>query len=117
MNPASKLIKQFRCSRSFSQKEASQLLGYEQSFLCAVEGGNKDVPKKQFVEQMIRKYHLTQEEQGQLYDALKRSNRKLIIPTKSPETLYELVYRLNSQVKTLNEKQMKLIDFALELEG
>lgn len=80
MKPASKLIKQFRLSRNISQKDASLLLGYEASFLSVIETGSKDVPRKQFVEQLIRKYCLSIEEQAQLADAINQSNRKLVIP-------------------------------------
>ncbi len=117
MNPAAKLIKRFRLDRALSQKEAALLLGYEQSFLSAIEGSCKDVPKKYFVNQVIQKYQLSADEQRQLYDAISRSNRKLIIPPKSPESIYDLIYRMNEQIDHLSDRQIKLIDIALEIEG
>lgn len=116
MNPASKLIRQLRLDRALSQKEAANLLGYEQSFLSAIEGSSKDVPKKYFIDQIIKKYRLTQEEQKQLNEAIVRSNRKLVIPPKSPESVYNLIYRMNEQIEHLSDRQIKLIDIALEIQ-
>lgn len=113
MNPASKLIKELRLKRALSQKDASRLLGYEQSFLSAIERSLKDVPKKFFVEQLIKKYQLTQDEQNQLIDAIERSNRKLIIPPNSSEKMYDCIYRMNNQISNLSETQLNLIDIAL----
>ena len=117
MNPAAKLIKKFRLDRALSQKEAAVLLGYEQSFLSAIEGSCKDIPKKYFINQIIQKYQLNTEEQRQLLDAISRSNRKLVIPPKSPESVYDLIYRMNKQIDHLSDRQIKLIDIALEIEG
>jgi len=117
MNPAAILIKRFRLDRALSQKEAALLLGYEQSFLSAIEGSCKDVPEKYFVNKLIQKYQLSLEEQKLLYDAISRSNRKLIIPLKSSETVYDLIYRMNEQIDRLSDRQIKLIDIALEIEG
>lgn len=116
MNPASKLIKRFRLDRALSQKEAAVLLGYEQSFLCAIESSCKDIPKKHFIDQLIKKYNLSHEEQRLLNQAIVRSNRKLVIPPKSPESVYDLIYRMNEQIEHLSDRQIKLIDIALEIQ-
>lgn len=92
------------------------MLGYEQSFLSAIEGSIKDVPKKYFIDQIIKKYRLNQEEQKQLNEAIVRSNRKLVIPPKSPESVYDLIYRMNEQIEHLSDRQIKLIDIALEIQ-
>lgn len=117
MHPAATFIKKLRHDRALSQKEAALLLGYEQSFLSAIEGSCKDVPKKYFVNKLIQKYQLSQEEQKLLYDAIRKSNRKLIIPLKSPETVYDLINRLSEQIDRLSDRQIKLIDIALGIEG
>lgn len=117
MNPASKLIRQFRLDRALSQKDAANLLGYEQSFLSAIEGSSKDVPKKHFIDQIIKKYQLNLDEQQLLNEAIIRSNRKLVIPPNSPESVYDLIYRMNEQINRLSDRQIKLIDIALEIGG
>lgn len=115
MSPASILIKQFRLNRQLQQRLASEKLGYEQSFLSAIENGVKDIPKKEFIPKLIKIYDLNEEEQKILFEAIENSNRRFILPLQAPIEEYEIVNKLNNQLGRLEKRQIQLIQIALNI--
>ena len=115
MSPFSRQIRTFRENRNLRQSEAAVLLGYEQSYLCGLETGSKGTPNTEFVQQLINKYELTEQEIDCLWSSLRRSNRRYVIPLKASTEVYELFYLLNDQVNNLSTTQISLMKIALNM--
>jgi len=115
MSPFSRQIRTFRESRKLRQSEAAELLGYENSYLCGLETGSKGTPNTEFVKQLIYKYELNEQEIESLWNSLKRSNRRYVIPLKASTEIYELFYLLNEQVNNLTPTQISLMQIALNM--
>ena len=115
MSPFSRQIRTFRENRNLRQSEAAELLGYEQSYLCGLETGSKGTPNTEFVNQLIYRYELSEQEIENLWNSLKRSNRRYVIPLKASTEIYELYYLLNEQVNELTPTQINLIQIALNM--
>ena len=63
MSPFAKLLRDYRIKSGLRQKELADLLGYEQSYLSALELGLKGPPNREFAGQLIRVLELDEEEQ------------------------------------------------------
>jgi len=115
MNPFATQIRKFRKERKLSQKEAANLLGWEQSYLCAIERGIKSAPQTNFVNVLIEKYRLTGEETKVLLQALKQSERRLMLPLSASEAEFELISCLREQIGQLKPHQIEMMKLALKL--
>ncbi|TFW72357.1 XRE family transcriptional regulator [Methylotenera oryzisoli] len=113
MSPFAHFIRTLRERRNLRQNEAAALLGYEQSYLCALETGNKGTPQSEFIQVLIKRYELSDEETENLMDSLRRSKRRYLIPLKAKCEEYELVYKLYEQLGKLSPNQILLMQIAL----
>ena len=113
MSPFAHLIRALREKRNLRQNDAAVLLGYEQSYLCALETSNKGTPKAEFIKLLIKRYNLNEEEIENLMDSLKRSKRRYVVPLKAKCEEYDLVYKLNEQLGKLTTNQILLMQIAL----
>lgn len=113
MSPFAHCIRTLREKRNLRQNDAAILLGYEQSYLCALETGNKGTPQSEFIQLLIQRYDLNDQEIENLMDSLKRSKRRYLVPLKAKCEEYDLVYKLNEQLGKLSTNQILLMQIAL----
>ncbi len=114
MSPFSIELKKLRMSRNLTQKEAAEALGYEQSYLCALENGKKNAPQVAFINQMEKKLQLNEQEKNLLLDSLQRSCRRFLLPVGVSEQEYELFNELKNHWGSLSEAQVNLIKLVLQ---
>ena len=116
MNPFSKEIRRLRKLKGIRQKDAAEKLGYEQSYISAVELGLKDPPRQPgFLERLAKTYQLTEHEQHHLKDLLHLSNRIITIPKKASEEEFYLGHQLEQKFGTLSADQIHLINVVLNM--
>lgn len=115
MNPFAHFLKQIRGNRGFRQKELAHCLGYEPSYLSALERGEKGPPRRDFVMRLIRGLSLDEREQAELEDALKASRRQFSIPRGASDAEFLLVHELVPRLGHLNPIQIQLIQIALSI--
>lgn len=115
MSPLSKLIIDLRKKKGFRQKDMAVALGYEQSYISALEVGSKGPPTSEFVAKLISVLNLDQEEKEQLELAIARSDRKLVLPVNAPESLYDLYYELRVVSEELLPSQIEMMRKILRL--
>lgn len=115
MSPFSRYLKELRVKRGVRQKELARQLGYEPSYVSALERSEKGPPKQDFVNRLIRGLALTEEEQATLAQALKVSRRHISLPSRASEREYALLHELEPQLGHLNPLQIQLIELALQL--
>ncbi|GAB2180943.1 hypothetical protein DLREEDagrD3_11660 [Denitratisoma sp. agr-D3] len=115
MSPFSRYLKSLRNSRGLRQKELAYKLGYEPSYLSAIERSEKGPPKEDFIRRLIKGLNLDETEQADLQRALKLSRRQVSLPPQASEEEYGLIHELEPQLGQLTPLQIHLIKLALRL--
>lgn len=117
MSPFSHFLHELRLRHQIRQSELAELLGYEQSYISALEIGAKGPPTEEFVERLIAALRLPPSEQTQVRVAATASQRKLALPLDSPQDMYWMIQGLREQLDSLHPVQIKIIQDALNLKG
>lgn len=115
MSPFALYLKTLRANRNLRQKDLAERLGYEQSYVSALELGAKGPPNREFIDRLISKLALTEDEMGQLEDAFARSSRTIKLPASASRDLYGMFYELGRQIQALDPLQIQLINLALQV--
>lgn len=90
-------------------------MGYEQTYISALEVGSKGPPTAEFVEKLIATLELGAEEQARLIEAADASQRKLILEIDSSSDTYWMLKELREQIQFLHPAQIKMIRDVLQL--
>lgn len=115
MSPFANFLKKIRGSRGYRQKDLAHQLGYEPSYLSALERGEKGPPRQDFVTRLVRGLSLNDQELAELNDALKSSRRQFSIPRGASDEEFQMIHRLVSRVGSLTSLQIQLIQIALSI--
>jgi transcriptional regulator with XRE-family HTH domain len=104
-----------RTRRGISQNELAEVIGYEQTYISALEVGKKGPPTPAFVDRLISAFDLPLEEQDRLRDALDASQRKLVIDGELPQNVFWMFRELRHRVSELTPEEIQLIRQVLAL--
>jgi predicted transcriptional regulator len=115
LSPFSYLLHEFRLSFGVRQSELAQRMGYEQTYISALEVGNKGPPTAEFVEKLITTLALGTEEQARLAQAVEASQRKLVLEIDSSPETYWMLKELRERIQFLHPAQIKMIRDVLQL--
>lgn len=115
MSPFSLLLRELRVSRGLKQIEMADLLGYEPSYLSALERSEKGPPRHDFVRRLIQGLQLNDDEQTRLTVALRDSCRQVSLPARACIREYDFLNRLRPQLGSLHPLQLELLDIALRI--
>jgi transcriptional regulator with XRE-family HTH domain len=115
MSPFSHFLHELRLQHQIRQSELAELLGYEQSYISALEVGIKGPPTDEFVKKLITTMALSPSAQLELLEAIAASDRKLALPADSPQSVYWMLKRLRDQLDNLHPLQVKMIQDALAM--
>lgn len=114
MSPFAVALRELRLLRRLRQSDAAELLGYEQTYISALEVGTKGPPPEAFVDRVVRVFELQDLDEKRLRDAHEASHRRVVIPVDAPENVYMLVNELRQQIEQLHPAQIELIRIALK---
>lgn len=117
MSPFSESLHSIRVRHGLRQVELAKLVGYEQSYISALEVGLKGPPTDEFVERLATAVSLTEEEQNALRVAALASQRKLVIEPDAPADIYWLLSDLRGEIEHLTPAQVRMIREVLALRG
>jgi transcriptional regulator with XRE-family HTH domain len=117
MSPFSHFLHKLRLRHQIRQSELAELLGYEQSYISALEIGAKGPPTEEFVEKLITALGVPPSEQEEIREIVAASQRKLALSLDSPQDVYWMLKGLREQLDTLHPVQIKIIQDALNLKG
>lgn len=109
MSPFSHLLHEIRLRHGLRQADLAERIGYEQSYISALEVGLKGPPPNDFVERFSTGLALTQEEKATLYQAVDASQRKLVIDADAPNDMFLLLKELREGARRLSAEQIRLI--------
>lgn len=115
MSPFSQLFHELRIGRGLRQADLADLLGYEQSYISALEVGLKGPPTDEFIERLVAALSLTPEEQERVHISTRASQRKLILDLDTPSDVYWLINDLRTHVGHLSPVQVRMIREILKL--
>lgn len=115
MSPFSIDLRNLRDHEELTQSELAARVGYEQSYVSALEVGTKGPPTPEFVERLIECLALDEEWQRRLWESYAASQRKFVLPLRASTEVYRLCHELRLQIEHLHPAQIELIRFALRL--
>lgn len=115
MSPFANLLHSLRMKYGIRQVDLAALIGYDQTYISAVESSLKGPPTEEFVQRLAEALSLTQLEQQELLLAADASQRKLIVDLDTPEEAYWLLKDLRDNFRTLSSRQIRMIRDVLEL--
>lgn len=109
MSPFSQCLIKLRTRYGLRQGELASLVGYEQSYISALEVGLKGPPTIELVERLCEVLSLSSEEKQALYEALGASQRKFTIDLDAREDVYWMFRDLREYLPELSEAQVRVI--------
>lgn len=109
MSPFSIFLRNARLRRGLRQNQLAAQLGYEQSYISALERSQKGPPRKDFIDRLIRGLELNDEERYELEMSLERSRRQVSLPCAASIEEYELIHELEPMLGRLNAAQIQII--------
>jgi len=115
MSPFAHLLHDLRMRHGIRQSELAELIGYEQSYISALEVGLKGPPTPEFVERLTSVLRLTDADRQELNQAAQASQRKLVIDHDTPQEAYWLLNDLRHQFSELTSTQIRVIRDVLQL--
>lgn len=115
MSPFSRCLVELRRRYRLRQGELAAKVGYEQSYLSALEVGLKGPPTAEFVERLSETLSLSDGEIRDLDDALEASQRKFSISLDADEEVFWLLKDLREQLPYLSPLQVRMIRDILRL--
>lgn len=115
MTPFSIKLREIREHRGLIQKDMADILGYEQSYLSALETGLKAPPKYPHLKRLIEKLDLAEEEVKEFEEAAFKSRLVFKIPRKIRPEILNMCHRLEGQLLTISNEQIQLISIALNM--
>jgi len=108
MSPFAHYLHELRLKHGIRQTELAELLGYEQSYISALEIGTKGPPTPEFLAKLARAFEMDDPERRELEQIAEASQRKLALDTESPQGLYWMLYELRQHVDKLHPAQVQM---------
>lgn len=109
MSPFSQFLHDLRMRRRLRQADLADLLGYEQSYISALEVGLKGPPTIGFLDRLTQVLALSTSERDEMQVASHASQRKLVIDPDAPPDIYWLLADLRGAVDRLSPSQVRII--------
>lgn len=99
------------------QTDLAKLVGYDQTYLSALENGTKGPPTEELVEKLIRALELEEEEQIQLKLAVHESQKKYVLSSDMPAEIFKMMSELWGALDTMHPAQVQAIRSITQLKG
>lgn len=115
MTPFSTFLIKFRQERGLRQNQMASLLGVEQSYLSALESGQKPPPRKVKLDYIAQKLELNETQTQDLALAAKISEKTIKIPKTVKLQTQEMCHLFQMVLPQISDKQVQIIRLALEL--
>lgn len=115
MSPFSTVFRELRASFGMRQAEFASKLGFEQSYVSAIEVGTKGPPNMEFIGRVIAALELEEPWKQKLLEALDESQRKIVLSSDATEDTFKMFNELRRQIDQLHPAQVELMQMALRL--
>lgn len=91
------------------------MVGYEQTYISALEVGSKGPPTEAFVSKLISVLKITGDERELILEAAEASARKLVLDKDMPQEVYWLLRDLSNHLHNLSPAQIQIVRQVLAL--
>lgn len=115
MSPISTLLQSIRVQHRISQTELAERIGYEQTYISALELSKKGPPSADYIERFADELGLSDALRQQLRAAANASQRTVAIKDDVPEEVYWLLKDLRDQLPKLCARRARVLREILEL--
>jgi transcriptional regulator with XRE-family HTH domain len=115
MSPFAHHLYELRMRHCIRQNELAELLGYDQTYISALEVGLKGPPTPEFVDKLVGCLELSTTEAAAVRNAADASERKLVIDADSHPEVYLMVAALKRRLKELHPAQARIVRAVLDL--
>ena len=116
MSPFAEYFHQLRVKHGVRQTELAVLIGYEQTYLSAVELDKKGPPTEDFIQRFVEVLGLSQEEHQELLRRAKASNRKWKMDMELVPDAYWLMDELRDRLPKISLAQITAIRTILSIQ-
>jgi predicted transcriptional regulator len=114
MSPFAHLLHDLRMRFGIRQSELATLIGYDQTYISALEVGTKGPPPQEFVQRLMEALPLSETDQHELREAVSASHPKLVIDRDSPQEVFWMVAKLRERLLGLHPAQIRIITDIME---
>ncbi len=97
------------------QNELAELIGYDQTYISALEVGLKGPPTPEFVDKLVEGLALSRAEEVALRSAAEVSDRKLVLDADSHPEIYLMLAALKRRLRELHPAQARMIRELVDL--
>ncbi|MBK0110959.1 MULTISPECIES: helix-turn-helix domain-containing protein [unclassified Delftia] len=115
MSPFSRLLHELRQRHDLRQNALAEKMGYDKTYISAVEVGLKGPPTPEFIDRLVRALSLSEAERQHLHEAADASRRKVVVNSDIPEDAYWLLKELRERLHKLSPTQIRVIRDVLSL--
>ncbi len=115
MSPFAHLLHELRLRHGVRQSDLAVLIGYDQTYISAVEVGLKGPPTAEFIDKVAGALALPDEDRVALHHAAEASQRKLVIDLDTPQDAYWLLKELRDQFRNLSPTQIRVLRDVLRM--
>ncbi len=115
MSPFARLLRDLRLSRKLRQSELASLIGYDQTYISALEVDLKGPPTPEFVDRLVGTLHLSAAETSELRRLARASRRKYVIDGEAPEHVFLLLDLLFEKLPEVTPAQSRVIKEVLNM--
>lgn len=116
MSPFAHLLYELRVARRLRQTELAELVGYDATYISALEIGQKGPPTEELVGRLCGALRLRDDEAERLRKSAEASQRKFVMDADAPQDVYWLFAKLREQLPTLEPEKVRLIENVLDLQ-
>lgn len=107
-SPFAIFLRALRLRSGMRQHELATLLGYEQTYISAIELGVKP-PSEEFLGRLQRILSLNDRDSVEMQQAVEKSRRRFVLPTDVPTETYLLCHELWEKIDRLYPAQIRAI--------
>jgi|SRR5450830_220469 len=115
MSPFARQLSELRMRHGIRQNELAELIGYDQTYISALEVGLKGPPTPEFVDKLVTTLPLTPAEADEIRVAAKASDRKLVLDPGAHPDVYWMLDALRERLDRLHPAQARMIRELLNL--
>lgn len=109
------MLHELRVRCDVRQSELAELIGYDQTYISAVEVGLKGPPTAEFVDKVAEALGLPDEDRLAFHQAAEASQRKLVIELDTPQDAYWLLKDLRDHFRNLSPTQIRVLRDVLRM--
>lgn len=114
-SPFGVFLRDLRLRNSFRQHELAAQLGYEQSYISALELGTR-APTRELLDALVRKMSLSDKDVADLAKAVDESGRRFVLPVDVPTDTYRFCHELWEKIDSLHPAVIQAMRELIQLE-